>query len=522
MLCAVSLSAQVEVGLVLPFENKTKDANLDWIGESFAETLTSELSSGRRLTIDRRERATAFDSLGVPSSHLLSNATVYKVAEALEADVVVLGSYDYSGDVFTARAQVLQMDGPRLSKPIVESGPLNSLLQIQYALAWQIHHFLRPDYAFTREEYLAKADNLRLDAFENYIRGLMAKEKAQQIAYFRAAQRLSPQYTKAAFELGMIYFDDRDYQTSAPWLAKLRRGDPEYLEANYFLGLAYLYLQQYERSATAFRVVELELPINEVLNNMGIALLRLDRPGAIQYLERAVAGDPADADYQFNLGYAYWRRGNYPQASDHLEKALGAVENPVWRSLYLDSEQKAAQSGALDLAAKPATAPGPSQVAAFQDLERPKDSYDGASLRQLRRLAKLTEEQEHAGLPLAEHVNIHFQDAEQFLQNGNERQAIEEFQLVIAYNPQEARAYRELAAIHLRAGRTEQAARMAQLALQGERVPEGFLLLARIYAAQGKIQEAQSQLDAVLQADPSHAAALALRDELNARSISRQ
>ena len=118
--------------------------------------------------------------------------------------------------------------------------------------------------------------------------------------------RLDPRFAAPAFELGMISFRDRDYPTSILWLTKIRREDPDYLEANFFLGLAYLYREQYERAATAFRVVEQQLPLNEVYNNLGIALLRQERPGAAPYFEKAVESDPEDPVYQFNLGYAYW------------------------------------------------------------------------------------------------------------------------------------------------------------------------------------------------------------------------
>jgi tetratricopeptide (TPR) repeat protein len=521
LLWGTSLLAQFDVGLVLPFENRTKDPQLDWIGESLAETMTTDLASARLWMIDRRERAGAFDALGLPTS-LLSNATIYKVAETLDADQVIIGHYDYHDGVFTASAQVLDMAGPSLSRELAESGPLYSLLQLQGGLAWQIQKLLRPEYPFTREDYLADRPSPRLDAFENYLRGLIAKDKAQQIAFFRAAQRLDPQFTKPSFALGMIYFHDRDYQTTALWLSKLRRGDPDYLDANYFLGLSYLYLNQNERSAAAFRVVEQQLAMNEVYNNLGIVLTRLDRPGAIQYFEKAVASDPTDADYQFNLGYAYWKRGRYSEAAGHLHKALAMVDHPpVWRSLYDDCVQRARR---MEAAAGPSSLPKAAgnsiNSAIFQNLERPKDRYDGASLRQLRRLAQFQEELKHAELAFAEHTELHFQRAEQFLRDGDERQAIEEFQQVIDYDPDDPRPYRELAAIYLRAGRFEEASKMANRSLQRDASPEAYLLLARTYLSEGKLDDARAQLEIVASLEPGNTAAAEMLKDLAARSAS--
>jgi len=520
-LFGTSLFAQFRVGLVLPFENNSRDANLDWIGESFSETLTADLASPRFFMIDRRERAAAIDKLGMPASGILSSATIYKVADVLDANQVILGHYEYNEGVFTATAQVMEMEGPSLSRSFTESGPLAALLDLQVGLAWQLKQYLRPGYPLSKEEYLAERKGPRLDAFENYLRGLLSKDKGQQIRYFRSAQRLDPAFTRPAFELGMMYFKDRDYPTSVLWLSKLRRPDPDYLEANYFLGLAYLYQERYEQSAAAFRVVEQQLPMNEVYNNLGIAMMRQERPGPLQYFERAVESNPADPDYQFNLGFALWKRGNFSEAGEHLRKSLAASNSPVARALFIECLRK---DGQVEEASRQASllaaahAPGSIQ---FDKLERPKDNYDGSSFRQLRRLVQLQEELKHSKLPPREHAGIHFQVALGALKAGWERQAVDELEMAIEYDPGDSRAYLELAAIHLQAGRQEEAAKSAKRALEWDQTPEGFVLLARIYLAQGKMAEAQAALDDAMRLDPSNAAAATLRDELTPRATSR-
>jgi tetratricopeptide (TPR) repeat protein len=102
-----------------------------------------------------------------------------------------------------------------------------------------------------------------------------------------------------------------------------------------------------------------------------------------------------------------------------------------------------------------------------------------------------------------------------------ERQAVEELQLVIDYDPEDPRPYRDLATLHWKAGRLEEALKSATRALHWEQTPEGHLLLARIYVEQGKVEEARAQLDAAMRLDPNNTAAAALREELNARSLSR-
>ena len=522
-----ALWAQFDVGVVLPFENNTRDPNLDWISASFVEVLSSHLASPRFMMLDRRERAAAFDSLGIPANaDILSDATIYKVAQALDASKVVLGNYDSANGVFTATAQVLEMDGPGLSPKFAESGPLTNLFQIQAGLSWQIQRWLRPNFSISKGQYVREHPGPRLDAFENYLRGLTAKSRAQQIRYYRAALRLDPGFTTPAFELGMLYFRDRDYPTSILWFSKLRRGDPDYLETNYFLGLAYLYREQYERSAAAFRVVEQQLPLNEVYNNLGIALMRQARPGAVPYFEKAVQSDPNDPDYQFNLGYAYWKRGSWGQAILPLRRALQRGNSPAGRVIYMQCLQKAGQ---LEESARqmrllqqqnPEWSANPDPKL-LEKLERPKGNYDGASFRQLRMLRQIQAELKHSKFAPADHASLHYQQAVQFLDRGADREAIEELYQVIEYDPEEANAYRDLARIYTKTQQWEEALKALNQSLEREPTAEDYLLLARIYMLQGKLEEARVQLNTAFVLEPSSPAVATLREELNAKSLPR-
>ncbi|MBI4459606.1 MAG: tetratricopeptide repeat protein [Acidobacteria bacterium] len=521
LLGGTSLWAQLDVGIVLPFENNTRDPNLEWISESFVEVLSSNLVSSRFLMLGRRERAAAFDSLGIPHSSILSIATVYKVAQELDTTKVIVGSYQYGGGVFQATAQVLEMDGPSLGEKFVESGPLTELLALQTGLAWQIQRFLRPTLMVSKGEYIRDRRGPRLDAFENYLRGLLSTDRAQQIQFFRTAQRLDPGFTKAAFQLGMIFFQDRDYPTSVLWLSKLRRGEPDYLEANYFLGLAYLYLEQYERSAAAFRVIAQRLPLNEVYNNLAIALMRQDRPGAVQYFEKAAESDPGDPDYQFNLGYAYWKQGRYSEAVPHLAKALQSSQDPAWRAVYvqclLQAGQREESSRQAQLLGQEADSGLNRDPKKLEKLERPKDNYDGVSFRQLLMLLQIQSELKHFKLSLQEHVAIHFQRGQDLAKEGFEREAVEEIQQAIDYDPEDARSYQALAEIYLKSGRMDEALKTLNQSLDLEPSAEGHLLLAKIYLGQGRLEDAEAQLNTALRLEPYSREAADLRDEINAK-----
>jgi hypothetical protein len=75
------------VVLVLPFDNRTGQTNLAWVGNSFPDTLNQRLTSVGFLTITRDDRQYALDHLGLPVDFRPSRATTIRIAQTLDADL---------------------------------------------------------------------------------------------------------------------------------------------------------------------------------------------------------------------------------------------------------------------------------------------------------------------------------------------------------------------------------------------------------------------------------------------------
>src|SRR2546423_594737 len=129
--------------------------------------------------------------------------------------------------VVTAFAHVAHMPKLRLGPEIVESGPLPNLMDAASAVAWQVLRSLHTQYLPARPAFLGAASPVRLDAFENYIRGVIASTRPEKIRRLREALRINPQYDLANFQLGRTYFEARDYQNALACLAKVSRTGPE-------------------------------------------------------------------------------------------------------------------------------------------------------------------------------------------------------------------------------------------------------------------------------------------------------
>ena len=89
-----------ESAAVLPFGNVAPGAsantgNLDWIGESIAETLRDALTIRGVVTPDRDEVQKAYRGLQLRERAILTGASVMKVGEAVDAGQVIYGRFEF-------------------------------------------------------------------------------------------------------------------------------------------------------------------------------------------------------------------------------------------------------------------------------------------------------------------------------------------------------------------------------------------------------------------------------------------
>jgi tetratricopeptide (TPR) repeat protein len=330
VLCAGALRA--ETALVLPFFNHAKSANLDWVGESIAESVRDALASEGLLVLDREERLEAYRRLSLRSGAELTHASVLKIGEKLDASQVIYGYYELlpaeasnaqSKGSLRITARVLDLKHTRQGREYSESGALEDLGILQTHLGWQTLSILNPKSAPSERDFMQARPRVRLDAVESYVRGLLASSAEQRHRYFTQAARLDDQYSQPCFQLGKTYWEQKEYGVAAGWLERVARTDPHYLEAQFFLGLCKYLTGDFKTAEQSFQTVATAMPLNEVFNDLGVAQAqRGDYTSAAANFRKALEGDSADPDYHFNLGTALWRAGQYPAAAESFRAVL--------------------------------------------------------------------------------------------------------------------------------------------------------------------------------------------------------
>jgi len=499
-----------ETVLVLPFDNSTHQPGLEWISEAFPEVLGQRLNTQSLFLISRDDRQYAFDRMGIPVNLHASRATLYRIAAQLDADYIILGSFSYDGQTFTARAQVLDMKALRLSPDQVESGPLGDLIGVQTALAWDVLRLTRPSFSEPRQAFLQHAPAIRLDAFENFIRGVLANGTAEKIRYLKAAVAIDPHYAQAILLLAKTSFAAHDYEQAALWFAKLPPTDPAFSEANFLLGLSEYHLGHFEKSAAAFKATAERVPLTEVLNNIGVAESRRGRHDAVEYFQKAVQVDPSDPDYHFNLAVALYRKGDITGAQRQLRETLSRRPNdPDARSFQ---EALAASLSAANPNPSNPAAAHPSAVSV--PITRIKRNYDESSYRQLAlQLQNAIDESIGKAKP-SERPALRLERARQFLATGAASEAESQFRESLRQDPQNSGALSGLARALLLENKFPEARRQATAALALEPNAEAYFVLARVDLADHDRAAAQRNLQAALNLEPDSEEARALQQEI--------
>ncbi|HVH87362.1 MAG TPA: tetratricopeptide repeat protein [Terriglobales bacterium] len=485
-----------KVVLILPFQNDSKAPGLEWIGEAFAEILGQRMQSESTFVISREDRLYAFDRVGIPANARLSRATLLLIAQQMDVDYVVLGSYTYDGNTFSAKAQLLDMRRLHLSPSVTESGSLLQLIDIQASTSWDMIRQIRPDIATTKQDFVAETKDIRLDALENYVRGVIASDKAEKVRRFKEAVRLNPNYSVAMLQLGKVYFDDRDYMSAMTWFSRVPLSDKNANEANFFLGLSAFYAGNLDRAAEAFRFVAARLPLTEVYNNLGVVEARRKKTSSLEYLERAVEADPTDPDYHFNLALSLARIKDSGGAVRQLKEALAL--RPT------DSEAKAYLETLSSSSTSPARPP----------IERIKRNYDEASFRQLAFAIENAQESQMAHSDPKKHAAMHVDQGKQQLRQGFYEQARDHFRKALALDPENVDAHVGLAAAQIALNDFSGARNELDTMLRSQPTSEAYVTLGQLDLKENKLDAANEAVAQALRLEPGNSAALELKQQL--------
>ena len=514
LLSCSSTLAQLQTIVVLPFANQSKDAGLQWMGESFAEGLEDRLKWPKLNALGRDERLLAFDRIGIPYSSGLSQASLIKIGQELDADILVLGNFDSDGTQLKATTSVLDLRKNVLKARLEEKVPLDRFQDACGRLAWKILAQLDSTFPLSLNAFLEKFPVIPNVALENYIRGLIESDRVKQIRYFRQADKEYPNYSKAIYQVGRLYHQERDYPTSTLWLQRLLKLEGDMPEANFLIGLNHLYLKNYDKAVSEFERLSRVIPSSKIYTNLAIALsLMGSKEAASEAFEKAIAGDPSEADYDFNLAYHQWKTGDFSGALKHLavfaerndsDAEVQYLLSKCYRTMGRVDESAAALALARELNPK---IEGWESKRQMPDLFRIQSGFDASSFRQLQLHLRQTQETKNSAAAQKDRSRDEFEPLKAMMAAKRFDEAEKWLAQVIQREPSSARAHLLMAQVLEARGEKERAIPELRASLWLKEDTAVRLRLSQLYLVLLQPHEAEMQARRILELEPGNQAA---------------
>jgi tetratricopeptide (TPR) repeat protein/TolB-like protein len=525
--------SQSGIYLVFPFENVGAPPNLDWIGEGLEELTIQRLSAAGQQVYSHAGRINEMDVAGFPPSAKLSRATMLRIAQEMDADFVIFGSFASDGKILTVDARVLRVNPVALLPVVHETMAFDEPMTLHARVAWRLLKTTNANYPLSFNEFFKLQRPLTLAAFEQYVRGLLANEDEVKLRYLKEAARLAPDWPDPAFALGQVYFQRNDCNSALPWFARVPLSHASSVEAVFATGVCRLRLGQPDKAVDTFTSLQQDLrqdlisgaDLPEILNNLALAQYRQGNVSSAKTaLGRARDVDPDEDDYPFNLGLIALHENDYTTAVTHFREALDReADNGEDRAFLIYALEKAGKKAEADGEREAAEeALGPNSLTGVKPdgktlakYERVKPELDTTSLRlelegpETQQSATSTTVASPKDSPVA-----HLRLGRQELGAGRLDAAEKEFRTALALDPHSASAHRELAEVYRRRHRLDDAVKELQLSLAARDSAAVHTTLARVYLEQKKPELARVEVDKAIRLAPNYPEAKELREHL--------
>lgn len=516
-------AAQQGIYLVFPFESVGASPRYDWLGEGLEELTIQRLSAAGLQAYSHAGRIGELDRSGLPPNAKLSRASMLRIAQNLDADFVVLGRFTSDGQTLAVEAQILRVNPTRLLPAVKESGALASLMDVHLRLLWRLLTANEHAYTKSLDEFTKAQRPLRLDAFEHYVRGLMATDDEARLRDLREGARLEPEWPDPDFAIGEVYYARRDCDSALIWLGKVPKTHDRYVEAVFATGVCRLLMNQPDKAEEVFTSLQeamrnsmvsgADLP--EILNNLALARARQgNSAAAVTDLRRATELDPDEDDYPFNLGVLALQKNDSAGAADYFREASGRqpdkAENRAMLILALEKAGKKTEADEERENAAETFGPDALPVErldaktdALTKMERVRPELDTTTL-QLE-IASAGTGASSAGAAPTETPAGRIRRGRQELSAGRVDAAEAEFRAALADDAGSASAHNGLAEVFRRRGKLDDSAKELQASLEIRDSAAVRTTLARVYLAQKKIDLAKQEAQRALKLAPNYA-----------------
>ncbi|HET7697675.1 MAG TPA: tetratricopeptide repeat protein [Vicinamibacterales bacterium] len=486
--------------LVVPFEAPPRDGRTYWLGEGVALLIADDINARALGAITRTSRERAYEQLHLPASAVLSRATVIKVGEIVGASQVIAGEVSVDGDAFTIRGRSIRIDVGRADGEIVERGRLADL----FAVVQRAARRLVPGGS---DAGAGPAPSLQ--AFEQFVKGLLAEQPASQAAFLEAALKLEPGYDRARLALWEVRTAQGDHAAALAAVRAVNEKARWSRRARFVSAVSMTELQQFDDAFTTLKALNDAEPSAAIFNNLGVIQIRRGGTEAgrpTYFLTKAAELDPDDPDILFNLGYAYALDRDPQGAIYWLREALR--RNPadgdahVVLAAALDSSGSTVEAAReRELAQQLSTRHADAAAAGDRlprGLERARQDMDPVRGSVIDRAITSTAQRDQQEL-----ARFHLERGRRLYEQERDREAAGELRRAVFLSPYEAEAHLLLGRIDLRGGRPQDAVAALKISIWSKDTPTARVALADAYLRLKDTASARTHAQKALAMDPT-------------------
>ena len=560
--------------MVLPFENASRMPEFNWVGESFADSLTDLLRVPNLNVVSHEERKIVQQKLQIPLNSLPSLATSLKLARDAGATLLISGKYNIvpaQGDTaatINVTAKIIRVfegrflneelpDGRRITRDINLNDALGNLQTMQGQIAYQILYQRDKALPFSQNQLIESATRVPARAFEAYIKGLLTYAPEAKENYFKNAIRLfaeaTPEatYSDASLELGHLYLGQRRFPEAIEYFERVinanqqckdkaraenkpvRCGDQGYAEASFYIGLIQWQQGNYEPALAVLRPLAEDLKLTSVYNALGAIAVQASRAekknqakaAALltegqELLKKAYDSAPDDKNVRFNYAMASFLNGNFAESVTVLRNLLTASPSDGETYYILSkalSELKDPTSADIDnqarrfLTANNRYANLEKEWAKSHTITDVPLRVDQPARKDFVSVVLSTRHTTPTATPLNETDTL-LAKARSLYKAGNDDEAMAVLRRILAGEPMNAESYLILGQIHLRRGDIDQATSSFKTAIFWDnRLVDAHVSLGKIFIEKNDCLQAKTYAASAAEIAPENPDVVALQ-----------
>jgi tetratricopeptide (TPR) repeat protein len=313
---------------ILPFQNLTNQKKFDWIGFGIEYLLFNKLSNVSALYVpDQAIIKKALAEAGY-TAKAIQGETVYHVGKATGINLGITGTYLTNGKGIEVNLSFINaFNGATIFSKKYQNN-FNELFQIIDDIGQNLIQVTAIQLTPTEQNILSRQITNSITAFESFCLGYIENEKSNRhleiiTGLFRRAIQQDPKFWEAYYNLGITYFNDRDYDNALKQFDIIISSIPSFEKPYYGRGMIYMRKEDYAKAKEDFiKVSEFNPNDFRAFYYLGkISVLLKQYEDANKFLKKAAEINPDYADVYYEMGNIYFEQKNYRQAIPHYKKA---------------------------------------------------------------------------------------------------------------------------------------------------------------------------------------------------------